>query len=110
VQRISAAVGFTTAPVAIGATTGVLPEFGRWQYVQRLFGIKKGTLYNLVNDGMVKTVHLRRKGNEHGCTLFYLPGISQLLHATMDAQNPPKSQPSNQIDLDLGSTAHTQAQ
>ena len=28
----------------------VLPEFGRWQDVQRLFGIKRGTLYNLIAE------------------------------------------------------------
>jgi hypothetical protein len=82
----TAAPRFTTAPVALDSTTGVLPEFGRWQDVQRWFGIKRGTLYNLVADGKVKAIPLRRKGNKHGCTLFYLPGISAYLHSLLQAQ------------------------
>jgi hypothetical protein len=41
----------TTEPIQPGETSGVLPEFGRWADVQRLFGIKRGTLYNLLADG-----------------------------------------------------------
>jgi hypothetical protein len=65
---------------------GGIPEFGRWQDVQRLFGIKRGTLYNLLGEGKVKSVSMRRKGNKHGCRLFYLPGISQYLNTLMAKQ------------------------
>ena len=65
----------------------VLPEFGRWRDVQRLFGIKRGTLYNLVAEGRVKSISMRRKGNAHGCRLFYLPGISHYLNSLMLEQH-----------------------
>jgi hypothetical protein len=77
---------FTTAPVALGSNTDVLPEFGRWQDVQYHFGIKRGTLYALLAEGKIKSISMRRKGNKHGCRLFYLPGISEYLHSLLEAQ------------------------
>jgi hypothetical protein len=80
--------GFTTQPIAFGNCNDVMPEFGRWQDVQRLFGIKRGTLYNLTNAGLVKSVTLRRKGMKQGCRLYYLQSVSEYLHKLMDEQNP----------------------
>ena len=77
------------APINVSATP-MLAEFGRWQDVQRLFGIKRGTLYNLLAEGKVKSVSMRRKGNKHGCRLFYLPGISEFLHSMLEAQSAPR--------------------
>jgi hypothetical protein len=75
-----------TITVAKTANTPALPEFGRWQDVQRLFGIKRGTLYNLVAEGQIKSVSLRRRGNVHGCRLFYLASISEYLNSLMNEQ------------------------
>ena len=77
---------FTTARVPAVDRSNGLPEWGRWQDVQRLFGIKRGTLYNLMSEGKVKAVSMRRKGNKHGCRLFYLPGISEYLHSILEAR------------------------
>lgn len=79
--------GFTTKPVVSGNCNDVMPEFGRWQDVQRLFGIKRGMLYLLVEGSEVKSVSLRRKGNQKGCRLFYLQSISEYLHKLMNEQN-----------------------
>jgi len=79
----------------------VHPEFGRWQDVQRLFGIKRGTLYNLLAEGKVKSVSMRRRGNKFGCRLFYLPGISEYLHSLLEAQNSSEHQPMNAPDFGL---------
>lgn len=79
----------TTEPISVPAKTAtppIQPEFGRWQDVQRLYGIKRGTLYNLVAEGRIRSVSLRRKGNLHGCRLFYLPSISQYLNSLMEPQ------------------------
>jgi hypothetical protein len=65
----------------------ILPEFGRWKDVERLYGIKRGTLYNLLAEGKVKSVSMRRKGNKNGCRLFYLPGISEYLNSLLNDQN-----------------------
>ena len=90
----------TTAPAHAGSCAGILPEFGRWQDVQRLFGIKRGVLYILLTEGKVKSVSMRRKGNKHGCRLFYLPGISEYLHSLLKAQHPSDDQPTSSPDLE----------
>jgi hypothetical protein len=82
----STLAGFKTAPVQAGDTGGIIPEFGRWQDVQRLFAVKRGTLYNLMAEGKVKSVVLRRKGNVHGCRLFHLASISQYLNGLLENQ------------------------
>jgi hypothetical protein len=89
VNEVSNSTQFTTTPVTANTTTAttILPEFGRWQDVQRLFGIKRGTLYNLMAEGAVKSVSIRRKGNIHGCRLFYLPGIREYLSSLLEDQN-----------------------
>ncbi len=65
-----------------------MPQFGRHQDVQRLFGIKRGTLYNLMGEGKIKSVLIRRRGNIHGCRLFYLPGIQDFLRQLLEEQSP----------------------
>jgi hypothetical protein len=80
----------TTEPMNAQAGQGAstpLPEFGRWRDVERLFGITRGTLYNLIGMGKVKSVVLRRKGNVHGCRLIYLASVSQYLNSLMEEQN-----------------------
>lgn len=85
---------FTTETITVANTNSAnstLPEFGRWQDVQRLFGIKRGTLYNLVNEGLIKSVALRRRGNVHGCRLFHLASINEYLNGLMAEQKGLKS-------------------
>jgi hypothetical protein len=77
----------TTEPIsAVSTAANALPEFGRWRDVERHFGIKRGTLYNLMAEGKVKSVHLRRKGNVHGCRLFHLASVSEYLNGLLEAQ------------------------
>jgi len=79
--------GFTTQPIAIGNCTDVMPEFGRFEDVQRLFGLKRGTIYNLIEDGHIKSVSLSRRGQMKGVRLIYLKSVSDYLHRLMDEQN-----------------------
>lgn len=72
---------------ANGEQPAALPEFGRWRDVERLFGIKRGTLYNLIAEGRVKSVILRRKGNVHGCRIIHLASVSAYLNSLMREQN-----------------------
>ena len=76
----------TTEPISVqtsASATGI-GEFGRWRDVERHFGIKRGTLYNLMAEGKVKSVVLRRKGNIHGCRLFHLASISAYLNGLLE--------------------------
>jgi hypothetical protein len=75
----------TTSPVKSGDTSGLLPEFGRWQDVQRLFGIKRGTLYNLIKAGQVKSCLLRVKGTKSGVRLVHLASVRQMIMEQMAA-------------------------
>jgi len=75
-----------TITVANTASTNTLPEFGRWRDVERHFGIKRGTLYNLMAEGKVKSVVLRRKGNVHGCRLIHLASVSEYLNGLLQTQ------------------------
>lgn len=78
---------WTTEPVKIGYTSGMQPEFGRWQDVQRLFGIKRGKLYEMINAGLVKSISLRRKGQKHSCRLVHLDSVREYLWGQMDEQD-----------------------
>jgi hypothetical protein len=79
--------GFTTAEVVPGNIAGVPPEFGRWQDVRRIFGIKRGQLYLLTNEGKVRSVSLRRPGCKHGSRLWHLASISSFLNAKLHEQS-----------------------
>jgi len=78
----------TTDPISLASpnNAATLPEFGRWRDVERLFGIKRGTLYNLMAEGKVKSVILRHKGNVHGCRLIHLASVSQYINGLMETQ------------------------
>jgi len=79
--------GFTTQPVALGKCNDTLPEFGRFQDVQRLFGIKRASLYLMVNQGLIKSISLRREGQLKGVRLFHLQSISDYLNRLLEEQN-----------------------
>ena len=81
-------INLTTEPVQAGNSQTVLPEFGRAADVQRLFGIKRGTLYNLLRDGKVRSVLQRVRGQKSGVRLFYLAGIRDMLVSEMEVQSP----------------------
>jgi hypothetical protein len=76
----------TITPVGPSATCGIDPEFGRWPDVLRLYGIKRGKLYQLLKTGEIQSVLLRRRGAKHGCRLIYLPSVRNYLHRLMAEQ------------------------
>ena len=85
-MNAAATASLTTAPAVAGCSARAMPEFGRWQDVQRLFGIKRGTLYNLIAEGKVKSAVLRRKGNVHGCRIIHLASVSAYLNGLLETQ------------------------
>jgi hypothetical protein len=80
--------GFTTKPVAFGNCSDVMPEFGRFQDVQRLFGLKRPTVYTMIAEGHIKSVSLRKMGQAKGVRLIYMKSVSDYLHKLMNEQNP----------------------
>ena len=74
----------TTAPVEAGDFTEVMPEFGRTPDVERYFGIKKGTLYNLHDQGKIKGVVLRRAGSLKGVRLWHMASVREYIFTQME--------------------------
>lgn len=73
----------TTAPVAAGDTSGVTPEFGRIRDVQRLYGLKRGTIYNLLADRKIRGCVLRVRGQKSGVRLIHLASVRDLILESM---------------------------
>jgi len=75
----------TTAPVQPGDFAGSKPEFGRVADVTRNFGIKRGTLYNLLADGRIKGCLLRVRGQKSGVRLFDMASVRAYISSQMDS-------------------------
>jgi len=73
----------TFEEVGPGNTEGCLPEFGRIGDVNRLFGIKRGTLYNLINANKIRSVLLRPTGRQRGVRLIHLDSVRSHLQQLM---------------------------
>lgn len=74
----------TTAPVQAGESNATTPEFGRWQDLQRVYSIKRGTAYNLLKDGKIKGVLLRVRGKKSGVRLFEMESVRALIRGQME--------------------------
>lgn len=71
----------TTEPVAAGSTSQTLPEFGRVNDVQRLFGVKRGILYRWIGAGKIKSVLIREPGNIQGVRLIHLASVRDYINS-----------------------------
>lgn len=64
-------------------------EFGRCADVERIFGLRRGTLYNLLRDGKIRGVLLRVRGRRSGVRLFDMNSIRNFIlsqHPAFDSQ------------------------
>jgi hypothetical protein len=77
----------TTDPVEPGKFSNEHPEFGRQRDVEKIFGIKRGTLYNLLRDGKVRGVLLRVRGQKSGVRLFEMASIRAYITSEFQLQN-----------------------
>jgi len=75
----------TTAPVQPGDFQNADREFGRTADVHRQYGLKRGTLYNLLLDGKVRGVLLRIRGKKSGCRLWDMQSIRTYIRSEMEA-------------------------
>jgi len=74
-----------TEPVQPGNFNGIAPEFGRVADVTRMFGIKRGTLYNLLADSKIRGVLLRVRGQKSGVRLFDMASIRDYILSQWDS-------------------------
>ena len=73
----------TTAPVKAGDFEGIMPEFGRTKDVEKYFGIKRGTLYNLLGRGCIQGVVLRQRGCLKGVRLWNMASVREYIWGRM---------------------------
>ena len=76
----------TIEPVQPGNLNGLTPEFGRCLDCTRLFGLKRGTLYNLLRDGKIRGVLLRVRGQKSGVRLFEMASVRDLIRSQMQPE------------------------
>lgn len=73
----------TTAPVEAADLSNAQPEFGRLRDVNRLFGLPRGTVYNLLARGRIRGVNLRVTGRKSGCRLIDLASVREYISSQM---------------------------
>jgi len=55
------------------------PEWGRIPDVIRLFGIKRTHLFQLIAEGKIKSVSLRKRGNARGIRIISCDSVRTML-------------------------------
>jgi hypothetical protein len=60
------------------------PEFVDWQGLQACFSIKRSLAYQLLRDGKIKAVSLRRDGKDRGKRLFNVASVREFLRKQME--------------------------
>jgi hypothetical protein len=71
----------TTAPASamLASIAGENPEFLDARGVQARFGIKRSLLYELMHEGSIRAVSLRRAGRVRGKRLFDVRSLREFL-------------------------------
>ena len=54
-------------------------EFCRVPDVQRIFGLKRGVVYRLLNEGRIRSVSLSTPGHTKGCRLINVASVRAFL-------------------------------
>ena len=76
----------TTAPVTPRDFSDMAKEFGRTKDVERIFSVKRGTLYNAEKLGLVRGVLLRLRGQKSGVKLWDMRSIENWIRGEMQKQ------------------------
>ncbi len=74
----------TTALVTPGDFSDMAKEFGRTKDVERIFSLKRGTLYNAAKLGLVRGVLLRLRGQKSGVKLWDMRSIERWIRGEME--------------------------
>jgi len=73
----------TVGPVTPGDFSDTTKEFGRTKDVERIFSVKRGTLYNAEKLGLVRGVLLRLRGQKSGVKLWDMRSIKNWIQGEM---------------------------
>jgi hypothetical protein len=67
---------------AVAAPQGALkPEWIRPKDVPRIFGVGRGQLYDLLKEGRIKSVSMRKRGQKHGTRLISYDSLKNYLES-----------------------------
>jgi hypothetical protein len=69
--------------VRVGPNT----EWTDFHGLLELFGIRRSTGYHLVEEGVIKSVSLKRPGEKRGKRLFHVPSIRQFLNSQSESES-----------------------
>lgn len=84
-KSISASVSQrTTDRVEPGWISQIAPEFIEISDVHRLFGLRRTYTFQLIREGKIKSVLLRRTGNRSGKRLLFAASIRAFLMSHME--------------------------
>lgn len=72
-------------PAQTSHPTGAMPEFGRAADLQKFFGLRRGTAYNLLAAGKIRGCLLHVKGKKSGVRLFDLASVRAYITSQMGA-------------------------
>lgn len=73
----------TKEPAQAGEFRGIMPEFGRTADLKFHFGLRRGTAYNLLQDGKIKGVLLRIRGSKSGVRLWDMASVRDYIRSEM---------------------------
>lgn len=62
-------------------TPSVKPEWLRLPQAQELFGIGRSKLYELINEGKIKSVSLRNRGQKSGTRLISYDSLNDYINS-----------------------------
>ena len=85
-KTVIAAQQFTTEPIKAVVDNLPKPEFLRVKQVEARYGIRRGTLYHMLQDGLIKGVSLRVRGTKQGCRLISTDSIDAYIAKMMRDQ------------------------
>lgn len=60
------------------------PEYGDHRTCRTLFGFSRSSLYELIKEGKIRSISVRKKGNTRGRRLFDLESIRAYLNSITD--------------------------
>lgn len=77
-----------SAPLQIIQSADVIskPEFGDYRTCRTLFNLSRSSLYELVAEGKIRSVSVRKRGNVRGKRLFVLDSIRTYLNSLTQAE------------------------
>jgi hypothetical protein len=77
---------YTLNPVEPADPSELQPEFCRMGDLRKLFGITRSMGYLLMNEGLIRTVSLRRPGQKFSVRLVHLASVREYLNSLLEKE------------------------